>query len=190
MLQGGKLIYLKCVCVSVCIYLSICLSIFLSLLMKLLELGALNVGTQGLLFWAQFRKLRCVPLRACLWSQIENLWASSSNPKANKYWKEETSLLSADRACKTEKWRWLWELWWACLDNRQHKYLSQWRSLRALQRSSDSAESLGLHRPLSFSLNNTSQVSSVQLKSCRNRRTVTKAFKFQSPGLIRKKNNN
>lgn len=42
-----------------------------------------------------------------------------------------------------------------------NKYLSLWRSFRALQRSSDSAEPLGLHRPLAFSPNNTSQASSV-----------------------------
>jgi len=52
MLQGGKLIYLKCVCVCLCAPVCVCIYITIHLLfpVKLMELGRLNVGTQGLLF--------------------------------------------------------------------------------------------------------------------------------------------
>ncbi|XP_014818782.1 PREDICTED: uncharacterized protein LOC106900974 [Calidris pugnax] len=69
-----------------------------------------------------------------------------------------------------------------------NKYLSRWRSLRALQRFSDSTEYLGSHRPLSLSQNNTSQAPLyLQLKSCRNRRTVANtAFKLNLLVLLKK----
>lgn len=68
-------------------------------------------------------------------------------------------------------------------------YLSWWRGLRTLQRSSDSTESLGSHGPFSLSQNNTSQAPPfLQLKSCGSRRTVTNtAFKYESACFIKKK---
>lgn len=177
-------------CVCVCLCAPVCVYIYNYPSFSPHEaygVGNAECGNSGTTILSATEKTMFRPIAcACLWSQIENLWASSSNPKANKYREKEASLLAAHRASTTEKWRWLQELWWTSLDNRQQKYLSRWRSLRALQRSSDGTEYLGSHRPLSLSQNNTSQAAPyLQLKSCRNRSTVTNtAFQFESPCLI------
>lgn len=109
-LQGGKLIYLKCVCVCVCVRLRVCIYITIHLFFPREAYGVGNAeyGNSGTTILSTIEKTMFRPI-ACahLWSQIENLWASSSNPKANKYWEKETSPLSAHRASTTEKWMWL-----------------------------------------------------------------------------------
>lgn len=149
-LQGGKLIYLKCVCVCLCASTCVYIYNYPSFSpVKLMELETLNMGTQGLLFWAQLRKLCFVPLHAPVFDL--RLKISEPLPPIQKQINTERKKplpsqhigpprLKNERGCKSSD-----EPVWTTDSN---KYLSRWRSLRALQRSSDSTECLGSHRPL------------------------------------------
>lgn len=158
------------VCVCVCVRLRVCIYITIHLFSPREAYGVGNAecGNSGTTIPSTIEKTMFHPI-ACarLWSQIENLWASSSNPKANKYWGKQTSPLSAHRASTTEKWRWLWELWWTCLDNRQQQIPVSVEEFKS------TAEILRQYRmswltQATRSQNNTSQAPLyLQLKSCR-----------------------
>lgn len=107
--KGETNIFKICVCVCMCVCVRVYIYNYPSFLpCKAYRVESTECGNSGTTILSTIEKTMFRPIAcACLWSQIENLSASSSNPKANKYWEKETSLLPAHRASTTEKWRWL-----------------------------------------------------------------------------------